>query len=146
MLKILKDKLNDILNKENVKELILDNNRIVTNFDELGLYDNIIMVDDIKFDDFILNYANKNNLYLLSNNYSYDFGFISLNDKAIKEYGLYPQNYIMPLSDGILELIGNFLDEYETYEISNSFKNRSYELYKLICEELKDGYLVLFEE
>ncbi|MCR5706591.1 MAG: hypothetical protein K6G48_07335 [Acholeplasmatales bacterium] len=146
MLNILKDRLISILNEENINSITLTDGRIVDDFNTLKEDDSIDLVGDTRFDDFILSYANKKNLYLLANDYAYDFGFKSLNDMAIREYNVCPQTYIMPISDALLSLIGNFLDEYTTLEDSDAkgFIKRSYEAYKIICDELKDRFIVTF--
>ena len=147
MLRLLKSKLIEILNEENVKGVTINGNKI-SDFSSVNETDTITMVDLVPFDDFIINYSNKNNLYLLDNNYSYDFGFKSLNDLALREYNIYPQTFILPVSDPMLGLLGNFLDEWSLMEDSDihSFIKRAYEVYKLICDELKDKYIVLFSE
>ena len=147
MLRLLKSKLIEILKKENVKSITINGNK-TSDFSNINETDNITMVDLVPFDDFIINYSNKNNLYLFDNNYSYDFGFKSLNDLALKEYNIYPQTFILPVSDPMLGLLGNFLDEWSLMEDCDihGFIKRAYEVYKLICDELKDKYIVLFNE
>lgn len=147
MLRLLKSKLIEILKKENVKSITINGNK-TSDFSNINETDNITMVDLVPFDDFIINYSNKNNLYLFDNNYSYDFGFKSLNDLALREYNIYPQTFILPVSDPMLGLLGNFLDEWSLMEDCDihGFIKRAYEVYKLICDELKDKYLVLFNE
>ncbi len=146
MLNILKEDILNILKEENAKEVGLLDGRIINDFNLLKEDDTITLVDGISFNDFILNYANKKDLYLLENDYYYDFGFKSLNDKAIKEYNIYPQTYIMPISDSLLSLIGSFCDEYSILEDSDikGFIKRSYEVYKIICSELKDRFIVIY--
>jgi hypothetical protein len=85
MLNILKEDILNILKEENAKEVGLLDGRNINDFNLLKEDDTITLVDGISFNDFILNYANKKDLYLLENDYYYDFGFKSLNDKAIKE-------------------------------------------------------------
>ena len=147
MLRLLKSKLIEILKKENVKSITINGNK-TSDFSNINETDNITMVDLVPFDDFIINYSNKNNLYLFDNNYSYDFGFKSLNDLALKEYNIYPQTFILPVSDPMLGLLGNFLDEWSLMEDCDihGFIKRAYADYKLICDELKDKYIVLFNE
>lgn len=147
MLRLLKSKLIEILKKENVKSITINGNK-TSDFSNINETDNITMVDLVPFDDFIINYSNKNNLYLFDNNYSYDFGFKSLNDLALREYNIYPQTFILPVSDPMLGLLGNFLDEWSLMEDCDihGFIKRAYEVYKLICDELKDKYIVLFNE
>lgn len=147
MLRLLKSKLIEILKKENVKSITINGNK-TSDFLNINETDNITMVDLVPFDDFIINYSNKNNLYLFDNNYSYDFGFKSLNDLALREYNIYPQTFILPVSDPMLGLLGNFLDEWSLMEDCDihGFIKRAYEVYKLICDELKDKYIVLFNE
>lgn len=147
MLRLLKSKLIEILKEENVKSITINGNKI-SDFSNINETDNITMVDLVPFDDFIINYSNKNNLYLFDNNYSYDFGFKSLNDLALREYNIYPQTFILPVSDPMLGLLGNFLDEWSLMEDCDihGFIKRAYEVYKLICDELKDKYIVLFNE
>lgn len=147
MLRLLKSKLIEILKEENVKSITINGNK-TSDFLNINETDNITMVDLVPFDDFIINYSNKNNLYLFDNNYSYDFGFKSLNDLALREYNIYPQTFILPVSDPMLGLLGNFLDEWSLMEDCDihGFIKRAYEVYKLICDELKDKYIVLFNE
>lgn len=147
MLRLLKSKLIEILKEENVKSITINGNKI-SDFSNINETDTITMVDLVPFDDFIINYSNKNNLYLFDNNYSYDFGFKSLNDLALREYNIYPQTFILPVSDPMLGLLGNFLDEWSLMEDCDihGFIKRAYEVYKLICDELKDKYIVLFNE
>ena len=147
MLRLLKSKLIEILKEENVKSITINGNK-TSDFSSINENDTITMVDLVPFDDFIINYSNKNNLYLFDNNYSYDFGFKSLNDLALREYNIYPQTFILPVSDPMLGLLGNFLDEWSLMEDCDihSFIKRAYEVYKLICDELKDKYIVLFNE
>lgn len=104
----------------------------------------ILKIDSIPFDEFIRDYADKNDLELLYNGYQYDSGFKSGNDKAIRNYTLYPNTMFMPLSDPLLGLISNFIDEYDSYE-SSTFEARSYEVFKLISDELRERAIVVFD-
>ena len=138
MLQVKYDILKDIFKGEHIFEY---DNLEKTN--EL-LDKKIIKIDSITFDDYIKDYANKNDLELLYNGYQYDCGFKSGNDKAIKKYTLYPNTIFMPLSDPLLGLISNFIDEYDSYD-SNTFEARSYEVFKLISEEMKGQAIIVFD-
>ncbi len=146
MLSILKDRLLSILKEENVNSITLDNGNVINDFNIIDENDTITYVDNETFLGFITKYADKNDLYLLENNYYYEFGFKSLNSKAIREYNIYPQIITFPISDALINLIGNFLDEYSELleEDITSYIRRSYEAYKIISDELNEGYLVIY--
>ncbi len=146
MLGILKDRLINILKEENVNSITLDNGNIINDFNLINESDTVTYVDNLTFTGFITKYADKNNLYLLENNYYYEFGFKSLNSLAIREYNVYPQIINFPISDALINLLGNFLDEYSelSSEDIKSYIRRSYEVYKIISDELNENYLVIY--
>ena len=65
---------------------------------------------------------------------------------AIREYNVYPQIINFPISDALINLLGNFLDEYSelSSEDIKSYIRRSYEVYKIISDELNENYLVIY--
>lgn len=137
MLKVKYENLYDIVDGRKIEYVDGDISNKLINKD-------ILNIDDIPFDDFILKYADDTNMPLLYNGYQYDSGFKSGNDRAIREYTLYPNTIFLPLSDGLLGLISNFIDEYDSYE-SPTFIARSYEVFKIISDEMKGKAIIVFD-
>ena len=101
-------------------------------------------INDMPFDDFIISYANKEGLEVLYNGYQYPQGLMSGNDIAKRCYTLYPNTVFLPLSDPLLGLMSNFIDEYDEYE-SPTFVLRAYEVFKILSDEMKGRAIVIFD-
>ena len=136
MLRVFHERLKSILNNNEI--LYADGMKSSILYDK-----DILEIDGMPFDDYILDYANKNNIEVLYNGYQYDYGFKSANELAIRKYNIYPNTIFLPLSDALLGLISNFIDEYDSYE-SSTFIERAYEVFKLISMELKD-LIIIFD-
>lgn len=121
-------------------------NEIINGHETIFNGDEIISVDGISFDDFIKSYADINKKKLLSFGFQYDYGIMSLNDLAIREYTLYPNTTFLPISDAMLGLMSNFIDEYDSGIESSSFLSRCYEVFKLLSDEMKEDTIILFDE
>ncbi len=140
MIQLQEKRLKEILDICNVKTIKYIDGTV--NYNGTLANKEILEIDDLSFDDFILKYANESNIPLLYNSYEYETGLESRNEAAIRKYGINASLFLLPFSDAVLGLIGRFLDE--SYEPSSTYKERSYELYKLICMEL-DDCLVVFD-
>jgi len=138
MIQLLENKLIQILNECNCKTIKYIDETV--KYTGMLLNKEILEIDNILFDDFILDYANKNNIPLLYNSYDYETGLIGKNEIAIRKYGYNVSLFLLPFSDAVLGLVGRFLDE--SYDPSSTFIDRSYELYKLICIELSECIVV----
>lgn len=112
--------------------------------------EDIYKINNIDIERYILEVADKKNKYLLSNNYYSSSSLYSKNDKSIRQYGLETNLFILPICDVIYSIINRLIDEFVSYEFKslgyiNSFLNRSYELYKMICDDLDDDYIVVYD-
>ena len=104
----------------------------------------ILSVDNMPIDDYLLKYADENNLSLLAYNFEYQSAIKCINDIAIRKYTMYPELNYLPISDNMIKLLSNFLYEYDSYE-SNTFIERSYEVFKLLSMELSNEAIIIFE-
>ncbi len=128
-------KFNDVVKYESI-EILYDGNNLIN--------DEIISINEVDFESFILDYSNKNNKYLLYYNYESSSILYSKNDKALREFGYEASLFLLPLSDAVLGLIGRLQDEYYERVLSKSFFERSYELYKLIGMDLNEEFIIIY--
>lgn len=128
-------KFNDVVKYESI-EILYDGNNLIN--------DEIISINEVDFEGFILDYSNKNNKYLLYYNYESSSILYSKNDKALREFGYEASLFLLPLSDTVLGLIGRLQDEYYERGLSKFFFERSYELYKLIGMDLNEEFIIIY--